>query len=1189
MAYTADKVIVELEAKLARYNADVERSRSRFERAMDRMHDSAARTESRVSRAGLSMSTSLVAVATALSGGVAIRQVQQLADRYTRLQNAIAASGAAADQRRVIEDRLYAAGARNGAQAEALAQLYRRAAQAGDALGASQEQLLRLTDGVAAALRVEGVAAQEARGPLLQLGQALASPIVRAEEINSVLEGTPEIARAAARGLGVTVAELRRMVVDGDLSNVDLFQGLLRGLEETERRAQNVSLTIGNATTVLFDALSRYIGQADNSLGATERLTAGIIGLANNLDTVAGLATAVATVFGARFGAQLIAGLGREIAATRQSIRAHNDRIQVLRGTRRAELESAEASTRTNAARLTEIRTTQNQIAVSLQQAQAQRAQALAYVQLQQGLVRAGAATGQLTNAKNQLAIASRNVIRLQRLERQLAGELTAATAAHTAATRAATVAQGHHNAILARTGILARTAAAGMGVLRGAMAFLGGPIGVAITAVAAGVALIAHRSGEAERRADRLASAYRILGQEVDEYGEATERATRIQRALAVEEERRALATITRALAEQRVELRRLTNERERLIRETQTREGATFYIEGRAVVDGLNDEDLARKRERLAEVNELYEEQNQVVLDLADGEAALREARDRSNTSTRRALDLTAIQRRANQGLTDALDIVAGAMGETGDAQRLLNELERESARIDVEAALVRQEAALSDVETALRGAAAAQAAYNLAASLGTDGPENFLGDAPGTGPEVDALEAEAAIYRRRIELFREFLQALEAGQVSVGGASAASREREERLRREARAIEDSITREQEFAIALEETRAAIKGGDINAYTEQVQRLTQEQSDAATQLRVLEAQYEAGTVKETEYRQEAERLAAVMAQLREQMEQLQGLTADVEGAKAADDERIARERLNAAIGQQLDHELSLARLRGDDAAIRRLERELYVRERIAEIMADQGLTRDAATTQANREAGEIDAARRYGEHRELFARSFSDGIRAAMSGDLRNFLANSLGSVADEALQRLGGQVYDALFDAPADIARATAEGAAKGTAAAAPMGTAITTSGTAAANAMREAITTAGLSAARAMAAAVNSGGGGGAKNLLSGVISAVGGKALPAKAPVTAGAPITPYVPSFARAPVSSAPAASAAPIIVNEFHLHAEGAVLTDELLAEMDQKAQAAQLGAIATVSGAAAKRSKTAVYRTRK
>ena len=35
-------------------------------------------------------------------------------------------------------------------------------------------------------------------------------------------------------------------------------------------------------------------------------------------------------------------------------------------------------------------------------------------------------------------------------------------------------------------------------------------------------------------------------------------------------------------------------------------------------------------------------------------------------------------------------------------------------------------------------------------------------------------------------------------------------------------------------------------------------------------------------------------------------------------------------------------------------------------------------------------------------------------------------------------------------------------------------------------------------------------------------------------------------------------------------VVNQFHLHAEGAVMTDELLAEMDQKALAAAQGAVA-------------------
>lgn len=77
-------------------------------------------------------------------------------------------------------------------------------------------------------------------------------------------------------------------------------------------------------------------------------------------------------------------------------------------------------------------------------------------------------------------------------------------------------------------TGALGRMSVAGvagagaMRALSGAMAFFGGPIGLAITAVAAGIALVAMRAGEGEREAARLRDTMGGAKTALDAYEEA-------------------------------------------------------------------------------------------------------------------------------------------------------------------------------------------------------------------------------------------------------------------------------------------------------------------------------------------------------------------------------------------------------------------------------------------------------------------------------------------------------------------------------------------------------------------------------------------------------------------------------------------------------------------------------------------
>lgn len=82
--------------------------------------------------------------------------------------------------------------------------------------------------------------------------------------------------------------------------------------------------------------------------------------------------------------------------------------------------------------------------------------------------------------------------------------QLTAANGALLAAKAGATAAEAAHATAIAATTIRARAAAAAMSVLNGAMAFLGGPIGAAITALAVGYYLLSQRVTSAEQTQKR-------------------------------------------------------------------------------------------------------------------------------------------------------------------------------------------------------------------------------------------------------------------------------------------------------------------------------------------------------------------------------------------------------------------------------------------------------------------------------------------------------------------------------------------------------------------------------------------------------------------------------------------------------------------------------------------------------------
>lgn len=315
----ADRVVVELEARLDRYNANVNAATRTFQRGTAQMRQDAVAAERQISRSFANIRSALLSSTGLIAGGVGLAGLKNLLDGYTRYTNQLKVAGLEGSNLTAVQDRLFATAQRYGVELESLGQLYGRIAQGSKELGASQSDLLQFTNGVAAAIKIQGGSATDARGALLQLSQALGGEIVRAEEFNSINEGARPILQAVANGIDKyagSVAKLRRDVIDGNVSSKDFFNAFLKGSAQLEEQATRANFTIGQSFTILNNALGKYMGETDQALSLTARLGTGIAALANNLDTIVPALAAIAVAFGALKIGSLLFGAATTAAAS---------------------------------------------------------------------------------------------------------------------------------------------------------------------------------------------------------------------------------------------------------------------------------------------------------------------------------------------------------------------------------------------------------------------------------------------------------------------------------------------------------------------------------------------------------------------------------------------------------------------------------------------------------------------------------------------------------------------------------------------------------------------------------------------------------------------------------------------------------------------------------------------------------
>ncbi|WP_231135819.1 phage tail tape measure protein [Proteus vulgaris] len=177
---------------------------------------------------------------------------------------------------------------------DATAQIYQRFADNADRLGLSQQKVAELTETVSKAVAISGASATAAQAALTQFGQALASGQLRGEELNSVMEQTPALAKAIADGMGVSVGELRKKAQDGEMTIEKVIQALERAADSVDKKFATSVTTVSQGFTNLQSAMTKFIGEANQGTGATQLFTTGMATLADNLSLVAKVVEGIA-------------------------------------------------------------------------------------------------------------------------------------------------------------------------------------------------------------------------------------------------------------------------------------------------------------------------------------------------------------------------------------------------------------------------------------------------------------------------------------------------------------------------------------------------------------------------------------------------------------------------------------------------------------------------------------------------------------------------------------------------------------------------------------------------------------------------------------------------------------------------------------------------------------------------------
>lgn len=227
-------------------------------------------------------------IAVAAGGIVGINKVQNISDKLASTKarlNLLVDDGGSVD---VLEQKIMASAQRSRSvyfdTASAVAKL---GLNAGNAFNGDMNQVIAFMEQVNKQFVIGGATAQEQSNAMIQLTQAMAAGALRGEELNSILDGAPGIARAIEKYMGIAEGSIKTVAQEGKVTAEVVKNAMFAMADETNAKFDSMPKTwaqiwagMKNKALSMFAPILTKINQIANSTKFQQVTTALINGLA---------------------------------------------------------------------------------------------------------------------------------------------------------------------------------------------------------------------------------------------------------------------------------------------------------------------------------------------------------------------------------------------------------------------------------------------------------------------------------------------------------------------------------------------------------------------------------------------------------------------------------------------------------------------------------------------------------------------------------------------------------------------------------------------------------------------------------------------------------------------------------------------------------------------------------------------
>lgn len=252
----------------------------------------------------------------ALVGGVSIGVMIRLADTWSDLSSRVGLAVGDMERAGPVMARLAQLADDTYSSLETTAEAFIANATGLTELGYATERQLDYLEALNNALVVSGARGERAAMVQDALSRAMATGTLQGDQLNTVLAHGGRVAQVLADHLGITTNQLREAAAEGRITSDVIFRALTGSMAALRAEAAQMPATFGDGVQRVRNALLQLVGTVDQSLGATERMAAGLILVADNLDRIAVYAGIGAVALASRYVPAVWAGVAATASMT---------------------------------------------------------------------------------------------------------------------------------------------------------------------------------------------------------------------------------------------------------------------------------------------------------------------------------------------------------------------------------------------------------------------------------------------------------------------------------------------------------------------------------------------------------------------------------------------------------------------------------------------------------------------------------------------------------------------------------------------------------------------------------------------------------------------------------------------------------------------------------------------------------